>query len=129
MNKNMIKIFIFTIFVISIFAFTSGRLTPAFVVNNDKIFHTLAFIVLSFMMHHSFAMGSLRKSAIFVLFVGVMIEVIQVLFTTRGFSFEDLGFDLLGVMLYSIIYYYAGTHIDRLEQYILNYNFNFGKKQ
>ena len=123
MNKNMLIILGLTIVVISIFAFTSGRITPAFVIDNDNFFHALGFVVISFMIHHSIAHGNLDKTIVYAMAFGGLIELFQVTFTQREFSLSDWAFDALGINLYFIVYYYFGEQIHRFEQFIMHFKF------
>ena len=95
-------LFILSLITISFFAFSPGQYTPAFIVNHDKAAHTLTFFVLSFLMHRSFIMIPITKIMMFTISLGIAIELIQFLFTSRGFSLEDLMYDVIGVTMYVI---------------------------
>lgn len=90
--------------VISFFAFSSGENTPALFVNHDKEAHASAFFLLSFLLHRSFKTISIYKIMMLAMSLGVAIEVIQILFTSRGFHVEDLIYDAVGIAMYCIIY-------------------------
>ncbi len=122
-NKNMFIILVLSVVIIGIFAFTSGRMTPTFVVDNDKVFHALAFVVVAFLVHHSLAAGNLDKTIVYSMAFGALIEIVQELFTTREFSGKDWAFDALGINLYFIVYYYFGEQINKIEQYIMHFEF------
>jgi len=113
-------LFLLSLVTISIFAFSSGRYTPALIVNHDKVAHALIFFVLSFLMHRSFLIMPITKMMGLMILLGIVIELIQFLFISRGFSLEDLMHDGIGVILYASAYksvkaicFFFGHHQER----------------
>ncbi|MEN8304382.1 MAG: VanZ family protein, partial [Campylobacterota bacterium] len=76
----------------------------AFIVNHDKAAHALAFFLLTFLMHRSFKIMQIQKTMLLTISFGVAIEMIQFFFTPRGFSLEDLIYDIIGVIVYVSVY-------------------------
>jgi len=97
-------LFILSLIIISVFAFSPGQYTPAFIVNHDKTAHVLTFFVLTFLMQYTFRTIVIYKIMMLAMLLGVTIELIQLLFTSRGFSFEDLIYDVIGITIYGITY-------------------------
>jgi len=96
----MIYLLLLSLLVISIFAFSPGQYTPAFIVNHDKAAHAVVFFVLSFMMHRSFPAMPMQKNILVLGLLALTIEIVQFLFADRGFSVEDMGFNAMGISLY-----------------------------
>ncbi|WP_428353525.1 VanZ family protein [Methyloprofundus sp.] len=92
-----------TLLVIGIFAFSSGQLTPAFIVNHDKAAHALTFFILSWMLRRSFPAMPWLKIIMLLSLVALAIETIQFLFAERGFSIEDMLFNAMGIFSYFIL--------------------------
>ncbi len=99
-------LFVLSLITISIFAFSPGQYTPAIIVNHDKAAHALAFFILSFLVHCSFRIIPIYKIMMLTITIGLAIELIQFLFTSRGFSLEDLMYDIVGVSIYVMIYFF-----------------------
>ena len=102
MQRPVIAKIILILFVaaVSVFSLLPGTYTPVFVVNHDKAAHMVAFFLLSFLVCRAFKCG---KSAGMLLFTGLFalfIETAQLLFTERGFSSEDILFDVFGVLIF-----------------------------
>lgn len=91
---------VLSLIIISLFAFSPGEYTPATIVNHDKTVHALTFFVLSFLLHRSFRNIPVTQIIVFTILMGLAIELIQFIFTSRGFSLEDLMYDIVGVTLY-----------------------------
>lgn len=89
--------------IIFLFALMPGQMTPAFVVNHDKAAHAAVFFLLSLMVHKSFVLMPILQRLSILVVAGISIELLQYLFTDRGFSFEDIAYDLLGITLYSVL--------------------------
>lgn len=96
-------LFLLSLAVICVFAFSPGQYTPAFIVNHDKAAHAVTFFVLMFLMHRSFKTMPVTTIALFVILLGIAIELIQFLFTSRGFSLEDLLYDAVGITMYAMV--------------------------
>lgn len=92
-----------SLLVISIFAFSPGHFTPAFIVNNDKAAHLVVFSILSLMMSRSFPAMQVQKNVLLLSLLALAIETIQFLFAKRGFSAEDILYDIAGVLLFVTI--------------------------
>lgn len=99
----MIYLLLLSLLVISIFAFSPGQYTPAFIVNHDKATHAVVFFVLSFMMHRSFPAMPMQKNILVLGLLALTIEIVQFLFADRGFSVEDMGFNAIGISIYVIL--------------------------
>ncbi|MGB5963995.1 MAG: VanZ family protein, partial [Sulfurimonadaceae bacterium] len=100
MMKYMLAGFLLTIF---LFALMPGQMTPAFLVNHDKAAHAAAFFLLALMLHKSFVSVTVVQRLMILVGIGVSIEILQYLFADRGFSFEDIAYDLLGITLYTLV--------------------------
>lgn len=72
---------------------------------NDKFNHLIAFGVLSFLCHIAFQTHSSIKWAIVLFGYGLLIEWVQYFLPHREFSLLDLATDLLGIVLYLIIFH------------------------
>jgi len=86
--------------IVAFFAFSPESYTPSIVADHDKLGHFGAFFVLSFLLQWAF-----RKMPIYsvIMLMGLWamgIEIIQLLFTQREFSWEDMFFSLLGTLCY-----------------------------
>lgn len=97
-------LFILSLITISVFAFSPGQNTPVFIAYHDKAAHALTFFILSFLMHRSFSLLSMTKIIMFMISLGIAIELIQLLFTSREFSLEDLMYDAIGMTMYITIH-------------------------
>jgi len=89
--------------VIFVFALLPGQLTPAYVVNHDKAAHALAFFMLSLMLVRAFPGWFLPARLISLALLALMIEAMQYLFVGRGFSVEDLLYDIAGALLFVMV--------------------------
>jgi VanZ family protein len=88
-----------------LFAFAPGQWTPAWVVNHDKWVHLLVFFCLSVVLSMVLPYLKLLTHLMSLLSFACFIEYVQYNFVGRGFSIEDILFDVLGVMfLYLIVY-------------------------
>lgn len=93
----------FALLVIFAFSLLPGQLTPAYVVNHDKAAHALAFFLVSFVLAGAFPFLSLRARFALLALLALMIETLQFLFVGRGFSVDDLLYDLAGVLLFVLL--------------------------
>jgi VanZ family protein len=89
--------------VIFAFSLLPGQMTPAYVVNHDKAAHALAFVILSFMLAGAFPFLSLGVRFMLLALLALIIETLQFLFVGRGFSIEDLLYDLAGMLLFVVL--------------------------
>lgn len=89
--------------VIFVFALLPGQLTPAYIVNHDKAAHALAFFALSLMLAGAFPGLFLPTRLISLALLALLIEAMQYLFVGRGFSVEDLLYDVAGVLLFIVV--------------------------
>lgn len=71
---------------------------------NDKFNHLIAFGVLSFLSHIAFQSQHWLKWATVLFGYGLLIELVQYFLPYREFSLLDLATDLLGIVLYLIIF-------------------------
>lgn len=92
-----------SVLIIFLFALMPGQVTPAFIVNHDKAAHATAFFMLALMLHRSFVFMPLVLRVFALVLMGLSIEIMQYLFAHRGFSFEDIVYDLLGITLYTFV--------------------------
>lgn len=97
-------VFIVSLMFISVFSFSPGEYTPAFIVNHDKMAHASVFFILSFFLHRAFPVYKIQTIVLFGLSFGLAIETVQYFFASRGFSLEDLIFDSIGVAIYVSAY-------------------------
>ncbi|MFD2231654.1 VanZ family protein [Alkalimarinus sediminis] len=72
---------------------------------NDKFNHLIAFGVLSFLCHIAFQTHPSIRWAIALFGYGLFIELVQYFLPYREFSLLDLATDLLGIVLYLIIFH------------------------
>lgn len=72
---------------------------------NDKFNHLIAFGVLSFLCHIAFQTQHSIKWAFALFGYGLLIELVQYFLPYREFSLLDLATDLLGIVLYLIIFH------------------------
>jgi len=72
---------------------------------NDKFNHLIAFGVLSFLSHIAFQTHQSINWAIVLFGYGFLIELVQYFLPYREFSLLDLATDLLGIVLYLIIFH------------------------
>ena len=93
-------LFLLLVGVTLFFSFSPGSVTPAFVVNNDKLAHFVVFFGLSFGLSLSFADFSIRKLFFIMVLLAAGIEVFQYLFANRELSFFDFGASTLGIFVY-----------------------------
>ncbi len=91
-----------TVLTIFLFALMPGQVTPAFIVNHDKAAHAAVFFMLAMMLHRSFAVMPVLQRVLILGLLGLSIEILQYLFAHRGFSYEDIAYDLLGMALYTM---------------------------
>jgi len=92
-----------SVLTIFLFALMPGQVTPAFIVNHDKAAHATAFFMLAMMLHRSFVVMPIVHRVSILVLMGLSIEIMQYLFAHRGFSFEDIAYDLLGITLYTLV--------------------------
>ena len=71
---------------------------------NDKFNHLIAFMVLSFLTHVAYPKIQKLKWATALFFYGLLIECVQYFLPHREFSLFDLTTDLLGIIVYLIIF-------------------------
>ncbi len=72
---------------------------------NDKFNHLIAFGILSFLCHIAFQTHQSIKWAFALFGYGLLIELVQYFLPYREFSLLDLATDLLGIVLYLIIFH------------------------
>lgn len=72
---------------------------------NDKFNHLIAFGVLSFLCHIAFQAHQSIKWAAILFGYGLLIELVQYFLPYREFSLLDLATDLLGIVLYLVIFH------------------------
>lgn len=92
-----------SVLTIFLFALMPGQVTPAFIVNHDKAAHTAAFFMVAMMLHRSFILMPIVHRISILVLMGLSIEIMQYLFAHRGFSLEDIAYDLLGITLYTLL--------------------------
>lgn len=71
---------------------------------NDKFNHLIAFGVLSFLSHVAYQKSPWFRWAVALFCYGLFIELVQYFLPYREFSLLDLATDLLGIVLYLIIF-------------------------
>jgi len=118
-NKLLITLLSLLLVSISVFAFAPGQWTPAWVVNHDKFSHMVVFFVLSVMLSLSFPKLTLAVHMCSLLSFAVLIELVQFLFVGRGFSIEDLVYDVLGVLVFYTLVFWA-KYKDNFKQFALS---------
>lgn len=93
-------VLVLCVIAILIFSLLPGHFTPAYIVNHDKIAHMTAFFFLALMVCRTFGYRKVVRLFWLMTLFAFLIEISQLLFTYRGFSWEDLLFDALGVLIY-----------------------------
>ena len=96
-------VFLVLVLVTLFFSFSPGSVSPAFVVNNDKLAHFVVFFGLTFWLKFSFPGFFARKLFFIMAFLAASIEVFQYLFAGRELSFFDFGAGVLGVFVYLVV--------------------------
>ncbi len=109
MKKSIKLLLLFTMLTgILFFAFSPGRLTPAWIVNHDKLSHFSVFFMVSFMVNFSFPKMTISMQLALLFLFSLLIEIMQLTFFNRGFSLIDIGYNTLGMALFYLflcIYY------------------------
>lgn len=82
------------------FAFAPGQWTPAWVVNHDKFVHAIVFFSLSVLFSRVLPRLNLYQHFVSLMILAVVIEGIQYALANRGFSFQDIVFDLIGILVF-----------------------------
>ncbi len=96
--------FLLVLMGVLLFAFASGQWTPAWIVNHDKFVHAVVFFGLSVLLSLVFSRLKLFQHFVGLMFFAVLIEWIQYALANRGFSFQDIVFDLIGILaFYAVI--------------------------
>lgn len=96
-----------TIATILIFALGPARLTPAYVVNHDKAFHALGFFIFAISLSLIRQNLSLVLHAFILSVLAFSIEAFQYMFSGRGFSLEDIAYDLVGIAVFYLLVFSA----------------------
>ncbi|MCF6317852.1 MAG: VanZ family protein [Proteobacteria bacterium] len=107
MVKNNLSMLILVIVLagILLFAFAPGQWTPACIVNHDKFVHAVVFFGLSVLLSLTFPRLKLSQHFVGLMFFAVLIEWVQYAWVDRGFSVQDIVFDLVGVVVfYTVVY-------------------------
>ena len=97
-------IFFILVGVTLFFSFSAGPITPAIVVNHDKVAHFVVFFVLSFCMNISFSKDTIKNLILVMILLAIGIECVQYLFTNRELSILDLWASLAGIFVYVMIW-------------------------
>lgn len=97
-------IFIVSLLIVFVFAFSPGKYTPAYIVDHDKIAHAMAFFMLSFFLHRTFPIWKMQTVMLLMFLFGLTLEMVQFLFTSRGFSLKDLMYDVVGMIIYMSVH-------------------------
>jgi len=97
----------------AVLAFIPGFLRTAGSMS-DKVNHTAAFMVMSFLAHRGLRMPVSRWTGLLVLY-GVIIEVVQFFLPYRSFSLLDLLADLAGIALFLVLKH-AWSALSRQQQ-------------
>jgi len=104
-------LFILIVLGVLIFAFAPGQWTPAWIVNHDKFSHMVVFFALSIFLSLAIPSLSLVQHSLFLLSFAILIELVQYLFVGRGFSIDDLIYDVLGVLgFYTVVFWAKNKH-------------------
>ena len=108
MHKYFPKLLlILTSLLILIFATAPGDWTPAWIVNHDKFSHMLVFFILALMLSLALPRMKLIIHTSTIILFALSIESMQLMFAARGFSFEDILFDIAGLMLFYLLVIWA----------------------
>lgn len=82
------------------FSLSAGQITPAIVVNHDKLFHFIVFFALSFFMNISFPTYKIKKIVVVMILLAVGIEFAQYYFANRELSVIDFAASIMGIIVY-----------------------------
>lgn len=89
------------------FAFAPGQWTPAWIVNHDKFVHFGVFFSLSVFLSYVFPRLKVLFHFSLLIWFAVLIELIQYSLFSRGFSFEDILFGVIGVLMFYLLVFLA----------------------
>jgi VanZ family protein len=103
LSKVLGVLLFFIVLGVLIFAFAPGQWTPAWIVNHDKFSHMVVFFSLGVMVNFTFTKVKLYLQLIFLIMLALLIELLQYSLFNRGFSYMDIVFDLLGIVLFLIL--------------------------
>ena len=77
------------------------QITPDFIVSTN---HVYAFMALSILGYISYKNQKLNFLFIYLLLISVFLEILHIIIPNRGFEFTDLFGNILGVLIFFIIY-------------------------
>ena len=96
-------LFLSGLLVIFVFALSPGHITPAYIVNHDKMAHVAGFFMLSFLLQGAFPLLIIRARVLVLVLLALMIETMQYLFVGRSFSLDDLLYGVAGILLFVVL--------------------------
>ena len=105
-----------SVVMIFFFALMPGKMTPAFIVDNDKAVHATVFFMLALMLQRSFPQVRFWPRLMLLAMMALGIEVLQYFVADRGFSRGDLVFDGLGLIVYAAWTIVVKSAAKRLEK-------------
>ena len=107
LSRSQFKVVFFTTLIFILYkALTPSSGTPFFFFfNADKILHTSAFFVLSFLLNRSSSDITKRiRNMLSLLAFGILIEILQYFTGYREASIADIIADLVGILLFQLTY-------------------------
>ena len=103
-NQIGLKMLLFLVLVMVSWQALSPNPAQAAQLINDKILHSLTFLILAIISDHAFATTVFNwKKALWLMFYGVAIEVLQHYIPGREFSLLDMLADASGLLIYFIL--------------------------
>ena len=107
LSKSQFKwIFFATVIFVLYKALTPSNGTPFFDFDHaDKVLHASAFFILSFLLNRSSSDITKRiRNILSLLAFGILIEILQSFTGYREVSFGDVIADLIGILLFQLVY-------------------------
>lgn len=110
-NQIGLKMLLFLVLILVTWQALSPQPAQATQLINDKLGHTLVFLVLAIISDHAYATTAFNwNKALWLLLYGIAIEVVQYYIPGRDFSLLDIAADASGLLLY---YIFTKTLINR----------------
>jgi len=103
-NQIGLKMLLFLVLVMVTWQALSPTPAQATQLINDKIGHALVFFILATLSDHAFATSKFNwNKALWLIFYGVAIEVLQYFIPGRDFSLLDMLADASGLLIYFVL--------------------------
>jgi len=110
-NQIGLKMFLFLVLIMVTWQALSPQPAEATQLINDKLGHALVFLFLAAITDHAFATSAFNwNKALWLMFYGIAIEVLQHYIPGREFSLLDMAADASGLLIY---FFFTRTLIQR----------------